>query len=711
MEIENIPRLLLKNLVDRSYEKRRLGQHDLEGILTEMNSKAQDNPGQTNQMIVNVIDRFNDTCVCSTKENWRIGGVIALATIAISLDKNAHLYLDQFLPLMLKSVCDQEARVRYYACEALFNTVDATRVGVLRFFNEVWDGLCRLSVDVDDHVRQGSLKLDSLLREVVTEAPTFDAGSFVPLLKERIRIKHYSARKLVLGWVEVLAARGEMLTYVKEYLGPIFEMLGDGSREISKLAFSTLTKLLGALASRNSNLALYDPGSSTPYADMLPIIVAQCNSPDKFITSVALSWVREFVYLGKDSLLHVYDTFLELVLSHMAHGHKEIRHKASSAHKELLNIVNGTDTVFDVQPILHTLTTLLLQKPSPAVPSTMGALKWFRMLFRKLPNEMDAHSERLFKALLTTLQNKEYTVVEQAIIVLAGMTRTDGQTDQKKFRLVLNHLLVVFRTHRKIFLIEKERFIIRKLCVRLGSIEVLQTLAAIVAESEDEQFASQMVEALNLIVLTAPEMAQVRTLIRDSLTSKSGRQLFEGLYTCWCHNPVATFGLCLFAQAYELAAALIFQIYNSTITKGDLAQVHQLVTLIESPMFIHLRMQVLEPTRYPHLLTALYGLLMLLPQGPAFSALNARLQAVTTLDGLSCSPGFKNRTKGANASKLQSWWDQPVFSETRLLDFPKFLKQFGSIQERQKAQLKESLVRQSLLKVPYVYKTPRTPKK
>lgn len=31
----------------------------------------------------------------------------------------------------------------------------------------------------------------------------------------------------------------------------------------------------------------------------------------------------------------------------------------------------------------------------------------------------------------------------------------------------------------------------------------------------------------------------------------------QTLYNCWCHNPVATFSLCLLAQAYDLGAAVV----------------------------------------------------------------------------------------------------------------------------------------------------------
>jgi len=104
---------------------------------------------------------------------------------------------------------------------------------------------------------------------------------------------------------------------------------------------------------------------------------------------------------------------------------------------------------------------------------------------------------------------------------------------------------------------------------------------------------------------------------------------------------VATLSLCLLAQAYELGSALVFQFSEIPVTVGFLVQVDKLVQLIESPIFIHLRLQLLEPQRHPFLLKVLYGLLMLLPQSTAFNSLRVRLQSVSTLGLLQSFPTSK----------------------------------------------------------------------
>jgi len=103
------------------------------------------------------------------------------------------------------------------------------------------------------------------------------------------------------------------------------------------------------------------------------------------------------------------------------------------------------------------------------------------------------------------------------------------------------------------------------------------------------------------------------------------------LFRAWCYNSVATFSLCLLAQAYEQAYNLLQIFADLEMTVNMLIQIDKLVQLLESPVFTYLRLQLLEPDRYPYLYKCLYGLLMLLPQSSAFGALKNRLNSVSAI--------------------------------------------------------------------------------
>ena len=57
------------------------------------------------------------------------------------------------LPPILNCFDYEDSRVRFYACEALYNVVKAARYEILSFFNEIFSNLCVLYADVDIEVK------------------------------------------------------------------------------------------------------------------------------------------------------------------------------------------------------------------------------------------------------------------------------------------------------------------------------------------------------------------------------------------------------------------------------------------------------------------------------------------------------------------------------------------------------------------------------
>lgn len=53
-------------------------------------------------------------------------------------------YLDQIIPPVLACFQDQDARVRYYACESMYNIAKVAKGEILPFFNQVFDSLSKV---------------------------------------------------------------------------------------------------------------------------------------------------------------------------------------------------------------------------------------------------------------------------------------------------------------------------------------------------------------------------------------------------------------------------------------------------------------------------------------------------------------------------------------------------------------------------------------
>lgn len=249
--------------------------------------------------------------------------------------------------------------------------------------------------------------------------------------------------------------------------------------------------------------------------------------------------------------------------------------------------------------------------------------------------------------------------------------------------MVLNAILGLFASDRRL-LEARGSLIVRKLCVLLNArsvyIRMAETLSPLKGGAEvgagsgfdggserdrggerqySLEFVSTMVQTLNLILLTAPELHGLRSILAEGFVrndgggdnmreggeskraDSEGARVFSSLFRCWCHDPVATFSLCLLARAYDVAFALVKRFSSLEVTVGFLMRMDKLVQLLESPIFVHLRLQLLdvESPDHAHLLKSCYGILMLLPQSDAFRILNDRLAAVCNLrDNLGVSP-------------------------------------------------------------------------
>lgn len=699
--ISGLSAVVLRNLGDRSYEKRKQAALDIELLIKDLNEKgnsannamntANNNSNNTvtigsanerrmNNEIYNVIRSLVDHYINSLQANFRKGGLIALAACAIALKDDISLYLQWLVPPVLKLFADPEGRVRYYACEALYNMSKVAKGSILLFFNEIFDGLHTLCLDPMMDVRNGASILDRLLKDVVTESDSFNVEKFIPLLRERIANRSPPSRKLIIGWINTLLSvpNPDMLRFLPQYLGGIFDMLSDGEKDIRNQAYIALADLMKEI----KNAVQVELGP------MMLILVAQCESQDKFARLTGLSWMKEFIQLGQTKLFPFCADILGALLQCISDSEDEIRNKADATNDLLLHLVESTSDAMDIPPLLAKLTT---QVRSKWVATQLASLRWMIMLLNKIPQVIYSHLEQLYPALFQTLSDPEEQVVRMDLEVLALISRDNANFDQ-----VLNKLMQLFAERRNL-LETRGSLIIRQLCVLRDAESIYCALSRILGANTtssssssssttttssvvyDLEFTSLMIQTLNLILLTSSELLELRVLIKKSLVTNDGRKdLFITLYQCWIHNPVSTFSLCLLAQAYELACALAFQMADIEVSVALLMQIDKLVQLIESPIFIHLRLQLLEPQRHPFLVKSLYGLLMLLPQSPAYSLLKSRLESVSPLNQLQCPE-----------SKFAVSQLEPTVKQQAALQFSDLLEQFKTTQERHTAHRRE----------------------
>jgi vacuole morphology and inheritance protein 14 len=223
----------------------------------------------------------------------------------------------------------------------------------------------------------------------------------------------------------------------------------------------------------------------------------------------------------------------------------------------------------DYAAAVNSLTLLFLNDHEA---TRVAALTWLIMLQRKAPRKVLAFNDGTFPALLKTLSDPAEAVVTKDLQLLSQISRN---SEDDYFTNFMVNLLQLFSTDRKL-LETRGNLIIRQLCMSLSAERIYRTLADCIEKEEDVEFASIMVQNLSNNLITAPELSELRKRLRN-LETKAGRcpsaahfpslytanahqegqAFFVALFRSWCYNAVATFSLCLLAQAYEQAYNLL----------------------------------------------------------------------------------------------------------------------------------------------------------
>ncbi|OAV99037.1 hypothetical protein PTTG_02423 [Puccinia triticina 1-1 BBBD Race 1] len=333
-----------------------------------------------------------------------------------------------------------------------------------------------------------------------------------------------------------------------------------------------------------------------------------------------------------------------------------------------------------------TVNALTLQFLNEYEETRLAALKWLMMLHNKVPNKILTLEDGTFPALLKTLSDDSEAVIRYDLELLSQISlRSLMNTEEEGyyFRHFMWNLLSLFGTDRNL-LESRGNLIVRILCKNLNAERIYKSFAEYLEADEDLEFASSMVQNLTLIMITSPELSDMRRKLKQ-LETKESVQLFTHLYRSFSHNPISTLTLCLLCpMAYEHAFHLLTILaHDLEMTVGLLIQVDKLVQLLESPVFTSLRLQLLEPDKYPFLYKALYGILMLLPQSSAFATLRNRLGAVSTLGYAHAAPKANTSTlPGSNLNTIRGLKNALKQADHETVNWSSLLLHFKALQTK-----------------------------
>lgn len=74
----------------------------------------------------------------------RNGGLVGLAGVGIALGPDVAPYMERFIHPLLACFSDPESRVRYFACESMYNIAKVSKGEILVYFNPIFDALSKV---------------------------------------------------------------------------------------------------------------------------------------------------------------------------------------------------------------------------------------------------------------------------------------------------------------------------------------------------------------------------------------------------------------------------------------------------------------------------------------------------------------------------------------------------------------------------------------
>lgn len=533
---------LQRALSDRIYDKRKPAALQLEQLVRK--AIEQDNM----ELVEGVITELSrDFAYALRHPNYRNGGLIGLAGVAIALGQEGlPTYLDDIIQPILACFGDADARVRYYACESLYNVAKIAKGEILAYFNEIFDALCKLTADVEESVRNGANLVDQLLRDIVVETastylyvvdseppvvpspveqpegpegPTlqkkpdpshrecsFSLDKFIPLLVERIYVLNPATRMFLVQWITLLDSIPdiELIKFLPQFLEGLLLFLTDTHKDVRVFTKNCLDGLLKEIKSiaevkrkHTSDRAehelsgksgveagLYEVGQDTiiSYAEILDILLGKMDPLHDETQPVILDWIEGILDVSPSDVLAKLSSLISVLLPALNDEQSELRKAGNCLNDKLLGMLANHSDVIDSAA---TVSALGKHLDSQEKVTRLAALQWLTALYsaREKPAIILSPSYSYDDLLVKLLAPLGDPSDEVVSQDLELLGLMLRDSDKKEFQSFVEQLVETFEDSQQLFT-HRGKFICLQLCLQLSPERIFRAFAEIVASQD-----------------------------------------------------------------------------------------------------------------------------------------------------------------------------------------------------------------------------------
>ncbi len=265
------------------------------------------------------------------------------------------------------------------------------------------------------------------------------------------------------------------------------------------------------------------------------ILTHSANSSDDSIQYTAIVWLKELVNIIGSNSLNFMPGILNVILPCLSYSEdgvrKSIKDLARSINSTIWNLIENnnitelSDNKIAIDKLIEALCRFMTTSSSNESPNTtLESLKWILHLVNKQSDVMLMHVDDFFSILISFLSDSSKEAVELDLKILATISvspyflKTKNQNEHLQanfpkynnyFTKFLSQLLDLFRRDVQLRY-EKSSIMIKELCVILNPKDIFQMLSQILSNEKNSDFAISMVDILNTILLTSPELFDLR---------------------------------------------------------------------------------------------------------------------------------------------------------------------------------------------------------
>jgi vacuole morphology and inheritance protein 14 len=303
----------------------------------------------------------------------------------------------------------------------------------------------------------------------------------------------------------------------------------------------------------------------------------------------------------------------------------------------LKNIVDKSpNNIRDYGFIVEDLTEIILIAiKGTSMKNKEQLLEWCKILYKKFKKGLFPNFNAFIKEYIQSLPDNKNNIFLEMVDFLCNI-----EMDKELTIIIIKNLTEKLMNIPELMNNESMVILIIEKLSKNSSLNlVYEAFSEVLGDSKNYTIISKMVNYLNQYLISDPNGFNFRKSLINKEDEKNN-ELFLKLYKILSFNPISLIVFCVITEHFELTYNIILNIIKIQLDNEYYIHLGQLVQLLESDLYDYIRIRLLEPTKNVYLIKALYGILMLLPQGQAFNVLSNRMCNVQAL--FEIENGFDN---------------------------------------------------------------------